>query len=659
MFISFSVACSADDQELNALLEGASEQISSNNLNIDYTPSTISILKHEQLRLLGVKDVFEALSLIPGIQTSIDQIGTKKVIVRGLDSPNNYTSDKMRLQIDGVPIDMAIFSSSSSYLQMPIDIVERIEVLRGPASALYGSGAFSGVINIVTRRGDNALFIGAGSYEYYRGGVKISRKIFDEIALDADAYLQKSDKHLHVDSSYVPDVNFQREHTTNEKLDDYSLALSLAYRNFYIKSRLKEHTTGNFYGWGERLELTNNAKRKERYTFIETGYKHSIDSSTTLDLKASYSEYKLDFDGMDYVIFYKLAIPYLFNISEKERGYRAKSTLSSSYFNSHQINIGVSWHMIDLVDNYIDDNASPYGKRDMIDDGLKKEIASLYINDTFTLNTELILLLAVRAEYYVFEQEWCPSAQFGLVYEPLETLKLKLNYGHSFRTPSWIEQYTKEYGEGDGTRAGNRDLKAEQADTVELVAIFANSSQTRVQLNTYYTAIANALDIDDIDGGIEYSNGKDRDTYGAELALDLYLLEQDRFHIDLSYTHSSYTTPDSTQTDQLMPTVSSWMATSYYIHFLTPSTALSLKGIYIGDIPRNKQFDHRETNIGIDSYITADATLSYQASNGLNLRATVNNMFDESVKYPSYYARHPGGNIREGRNFYFEAEYLF
>lgn len=131
--------------------------------NLQRVPAAVTVFRHDELQNMGIDFLFELLNYVPGFQTSRDNDygATYFYSSRGSDTGQDTTA--ILLLIDGVPR-QEIRNASASALSslMPLDRIERIEVIRGPGSALYGSGAFLGVINIVTLSGNNSLKVTAG-----------------------------------------------------------------------------------------------------------------------------------------------------------------------------------------------------------------------------------------------------------------------------------------------------------------------------------------------------------------------------------------------------------------------------------------------------------------------------------------------------------------
>lgn len=135
--------------------------------NIDDAPSSVTILDGQELRAFGYPTIAEALRGTRGIALSYDRVYWSAAI-RGLGDPRDYNNRLLVLQ-DGTVMNDNILAASfiGNDARADLEDVERIEVVRGPGSLVYGTGAMSGVVNLVPRSKDRptSAHVGIGTYE--------------------------------------------------------------------------------------------------------------------------------------------------------------------------------------------------------------------------------------------------------------------------------------------------------------------------------------------------------------------------------------------------------------------------------------------------------------------------------------------------------------
>lgn len=125
-------------------------------------PAVITVLEGEDIRRAGYRSLAEALAQVPGLHLVQDGVGTYAV-VRGIGSGQRAYARTLKVMLDGQPLGMR--SDAGQFLGpelVPLSLVGRVEIVRGPASALYGADAYLGVINIITRRQAPPLRLQAG-----------------------------------------------------------------------------------------------------------------------------------------------------------------------------------------------------------------------------------------------------------------------------------------------------------------------------------------------------------------------------------------------------------------------------------------------------------------------------------------------------------------
>lgn len=153
---------------VEALLDMPFSTASRQTLAARDAPAVISVITAEDIRQFGYRSVAEALVQVPGMYAVSDRVAPN-VGVRGINAGVRAWSRILKVMLDGQPL--AFRSDASNFLGpslLNMEAIERIEVVRGPASALYGADAFLGVINIITRPGEQRH--AAASAAYSAGG---------------------------------------------------------------------------------------------------------------------------------------------------------------------------------------------------------------------------------------------------------------------------------------------------------------------------------------------------------------------------------------------------------------------------------------------------------------------------------------------------------
>ena len=141
--------------------------------NTSEAPASVTIITRNDLQEFGYRTLADALSSIAGLYTSYDRT-YHSLGVRGFNRPGDYNSRSLVL-INGVRVNDPIYSSGRIGADFPLDLdlIERIEVVRGPSSSLYGSSAFFSVINVITRDdkslAPSEVSAAAGSYDAFSG----------------------------------------------------------------------------------------------------------------------------------------------------------------------------------------------------------------------------------------------------------------------------------------------------------------------------------------------------------------------------------------------------------------------------------------------------------------------------------------------------------
>ena len=674
-------------EDFESLLNNMSDLATKKSLNVDYLPSVATIVNAQTFIDAGVVNVGEALSMLPGFQIQLSPMGYSMTTVRGLKNPNAYLSDKIKILVDGVTLNNEVSGSSNLYMDFPMQLVEKIEVLRGPNSTIYGSGAFYGTINIITKLGnskeENQIFLGAGSYDYMTAGANVYN-VSKDWKIFADGYYQRNDKSLGVDGSGVG---------TDEAMKDFSLGFRAINDGFEFLTRFKQNASGNFYSFEAKLDPIPTAPKehKNSYFFSQLSYETLL-NDYKLTIKANFSHRELDEGANINTIvgntnrFLLVGVDtqegFYFQEKQKEQNFETEATLSLPKIKANDVSIGAGARYVKVtqddyynsVENAITQNKSAilshvnyssFRYREetepafwanpttsFLKKGVNRSIVYGYVEDLISINKDIDVILGLRADNYSdFGTQF--SKRAAVVYRAFDKTIFKLLYGSAFRAPTLTEAYANGH---INYRAGDENLQPEETDTYEAVAIYSPNFQNKFSLNLFYANVKNIIDLEEDSYTIPgYQNFDARISKGAEFEYFFHSLSEHSLYFNATYVDTEYTIPperDATSVTQSMPDISKVMLKAMYVYTPIDKLSLGTTWRFYSQTTQTK-LDWIDEDTTMKRQHIFDETLTYRFSPSSEARFNVKNIFNEDVRQPSYYYNTPSGIKREGRNYLF------
>jgi outer membrane receptor for ferrienterochelin and colicins len=449
-----------NDDDLNQALEEATYIATKTKLNADYVPGTVTVISGEKLKSLGINNLAEqnAYDMIVGFDSST-------LSLRGAGSIYGSQGNKIKWMINDKPISSELWGIpklgvGQIVFPIPTDAIDRIEIIRGPGSAIYGGNAIYGVVNIITKKESGALFTTLSRMEsnkYGRGiGVYSS---FENNGLEVSTLLS-AEKHDGWDLS----VNSQSrsQHGSLPNANNNNLFISdFTYKNF------------NF--WAYRLESKNNYSRLQWdptnylppdndkpvqsnvYSMIGVEGKYNF-SDITLTAKTGINTYT----NRAEVAFFPLTNG-IRTIDYAESTKYIEGTLETT-IDSHRI-LGGAYAGFLSVDR---DNVRQTWNsvRTLLSaNSPKRNNKALYLQDEIEVNDKTTATIGARYDTYS-DGRSALSPRVGLVYLYDESNIFKAQYSRAFRPPSFAEQYSP------NNQSSTQTFESETADTFELSYLF-------------------------------------------------------------------------------------------------------------------------------------------------------------------------------------------
>lgn len=606
-------------------------------------PASISVITAEEIKRKPVQNLRDVLRDVPGVQLTDEGDNRKGVSLRGLDS--SYTL----ILIDGKRVNSrnAVFRHNDFDLNwIPADAIERIEVVRGPMSSLYGSDALGGVVNIITRKvgkawhgtlsADTTVQEHRDRGDSYNGNFFTSGPVIDDL-LGVKVYgnLGKREKDGQQASS-------SSDTGLSPRIEGFTA------RNANVEFALTPTDNQDMtFGYGfdrqdrDSDSLNKNRLERQNYAIGHNGqwgwgntelrfYGERVDNVTSGD-----------------------------NIVSKNNAVDGKLVLPLSDYN-HLVTFGGEARHDKLEDSQ---NLKGSGKT-------SASQYALFIEDEWRLFEPLALTTGIRMDdHETYGDHWSPRAY--LVYTATDTVTLKGGWATAFKAPSLLQlspDWQTNSCRGSCVIVGSKDLKPETSESFELGIYYAGDEGMMEGVTGSITAFQNNIDdminiarTGSVSQAPSYSNFVDFDASGRPI-----------FH----YYNVNKARINGVETEVKIPVAADWKLTLNYtysdgrdlsdggnkpLHELPlhtangtldwtpmPDWAFYLQANYSGQ--RRTLTDDGNTPGG---YVLWNTGASWQATKAVKLRAGVLNLGDKDLNRDSY------SYNEDGRRYFAAVDYTF
>ena len=626
--IALAHTAHADTVNLNELVVSASgyEQSTQN------AAASISVLNSEELQKKSYRDVTDALSAVPGVFVTGGG-SSSDITMRGLEG--KYTlimvdgkrqgSRETRPNSDGPGIEQGWLP--------PISAIERIEVIRGPMSSLYGSDALGGVINIITKKVQSEwhgqLSLGTTIQEDSASGNSMSTDFYvagplvdNKLGLEVFGQIAERDEDSILDGYADQDMQNITSKLTWMLNEEQSIKFEAGTE---IQKRI--NTPGNSIDSLDRNGNPNTVNNQE-YQRDHFSVTHEI--KTDNGQHTTYLSYE-DNDN-------------------KTRDMQYQSTVlnhqSHLFFDQHTLTVGGQFENQTLNDS---GNSLPSGLNE-----IERWQGALFAEDEYYLTETFALTAGLRYnEDENYGSEVTPRV-YG-VWQTTENVTIKGGISAGYRSPD-LRQATEGWGQATGGRGGNaviigsEDLKAEKSLSHEVGVAWTDHQGTKAEITAFYTEFDDKITEERIcetpDGQADSCNFQGHDynfisqrmnvnevvTQGVEASFGMQLLPALAWDIGYTFTDSEQKSGQfSGQPLNRIPkhrvhTNLSWDATE----------KLNIWGEanYIGETTQG--LSRVSMTEELPDYTLVDTGLSYKANDSVTFYAGIYNLFDKKIDQETY-----------------------
>jgi iron complex outermembrane receptor protein len=428
-------------------------------------PARVTVISHADIERFGYRTLAEALRSVAGFYTSSDR-AYDQIGVRGFLRPNDF-NDRILLLVNGHTYNNDIYQQAYVGQDFGIDLeaVDRIEIIRGPGSALYGGNAFFAVINVVTRSGRDSPGINAlvetGSFARKRGQASAGYVTEGGIDVFASGSVFDTDgpEALFYPPYDSPATNHGIAHNADAERALKFFASARSNGLFFqvgTDSREQHIPTG---AYGTTFD-DNGTKTRDARHFAEISYDGELPGETEIAARLFY-------DGMEYHGTYVYGAG---RTRLKNEDLGTSNSLGAAIqarrevFLGNALTIGADYtYHPDATQQNFD---LPSG-RTILDDSRSFSTVGVYLQDEWQIVRNVSLVAGLRYDsYYGRLQQVSPRA--GVVWNAARRTTIKLLFGQAFRPPNLYELYYAYPSIGIQSIANPR-LGAEHITTYEAI----------------------------------------------------------------------------------------------------------------------------------------------------------------------------------------------
>ena len=571
------------DEEVDYSLESAYfSTIASGHLEaVRKAPGVVNVITAADISSMGATHLDEVLETIPGLHVLRSDLSRLEPVysIRGLQSGFN---PQVLVLFNGIELKNPLSGGLPSAFHLPLNSIERIEIIKGAGSALYGANAYSGVINIIPKRVRDYMpaiaQVRVGSFNskdltfQYREENNQGAGVF----FSMEQRVSDGDRRRTIGQDLQTSIDLQL--ATDSSLASGSLNTDYSVTNILLNIENEEWSWNNWFwqnkdagtGQGVARALDNEGYVDSSSYISHLQYKSIIGFESSIESNVGY--HYLDAESLFELFPNGSLIP----IGRDGNPFTASSSpvlfsdgvIGAPEYNSHKIIADLTYQYIGFEDQiwrsqvgfqYTDFETSEsknYGPG-VLDgtvspiNGALTDVTGLpyvFLDDQERHN----VFFAVQNQWY-FHPEWTLTVggrwdkysefgsifnpRLGVVWEPRHDFTGKLLYGEAFRAPSFSELYMKNNPSG----IGSASLLPERIKTYEVVADYQMLPSLRFINSVYFYKAEDLIENKLVGSVYQFQNAAQQEGYGLELEAQWAVSSQLKVKAQYSYQHSENT----------------------------------------------------------------------------------------------------------------------
>ncbi|GAW68215.1 tonB-dependent receptor [Geoanaerobacter pelophilus] len=614
-------------------------------------PASVSVITADEIRHYGWRTLADVLRSSRGFFTSYDR-NYSYIGMRGFNRPGDYNT-RVLLLVDGHRINDVIYETAAIGTEFILDLalIDRIEIIRGPSSSLYGAGAFFGVINVITRsaRQIEGAEVAASAGSQHTGAGRLTYgKSFDggEFVASGSTYKSRGNASLFypqfddpaTNNGIASDMDRDRNYSlfASGRLQDFTLTGALV-------SRDKRVPTASF----DTIFNDPRTHSIDRRGYLDLRYDKALEG-TGVTARVFYDEYRYKGDfayekGPDDPGFYPAS--YVNRDDHLARWWGAEAQASRQILPRLQLTAGTSFRdSFQKLPNY---DAVPQGRR--LDNNRSDLFWGVFGQGELRLFEQLIVNVGLRHDnYQTFGGVTSPRV--AVIYTPVEGSVFKYIQGKAFRAPN---AYELRYNDVFDSNAANPGLRPETVRTSELIYEQYLGDVLRTSLSLFQNKIDNLISYQDLPSGqVSFGNADRVKAVGGEFEVEGQW--SSGYAARTSYSFVSARDEGKDQRLDYSPRHLAKLNLTAPLYRKELFAGLELQGT------ARREFSHEGVQAAAPGYLIANATLfSTGFVPWLDASFSIYNLFDRRYDDPATTDHRQSVIAQDGRTFRVQATCRF
>lgn len=426
-------------------------------------PSSVTVITSDEIQKQGYRTLADILRTVRSFYVTYDR-NYSSLGVRGFARPGDYNT-RILLLVDGHRLNDNIYDEAMIGTEFPVDVdlIQRIEIVRGPVSSLYGSNALFAAINIITKRAEdvNGLYLAteAASFNTYKGRISFGRTLKQlRFLISGSFYGSRGQNQLFFSEFNTTETNNGiASHADDDQLG--TAFATISSHDFTLEAVYGTREKGIPTAAYDTIFNNPGTRTTDTHGYADLRYEHTFRGSWDVLARAFYDRYT--YQG---TYIYPSPVdptqisPNLDFADGKWWG--SELQLTKTVLNRNRITAGGEYRN-NFRQNQCSYNENPYSF--LLDDRRRSFVGALFLQDEVTISKSVALNAGVRYDYYS-SVDGSTDPRAALIWRPWSHTALKAIYGEAFRVPNVYEKYYSV-----PPNAPNPALKPEKIRSAEFV----------------------------------------------------------------------------------------------------------------------------------------------------------------------------------------------